>query len=248
MKRQGARRAAVLAQHRRAILGIAPQISPARSPPARGAYGTAIASLERAVRLEDGLVYTEPSEFMFPTRLALGAILLAGRPARRGRDGLLGGPAAQPRVGLGALRPAPGARGAEEDRPGGARQGAPRQGLGARRREADGVALRPARRGQARGREAGERHSELIRQDRTRRRPPGSSVLRFGYPWAVRGAPLVADPGRIHVRSPFTAVPRGGTRDARRPVRARRGSADLGATRASNTPERVHGRRRRLPW
>jgi tetratricopeptide (TPR) repeat protein len=43
-------------------------------------YPTAIAHLERAVRLEDSLVYTEPSEFHFPPRLALGAVLLeAGR-------------------------------------------------------------------------------------------------------------------------------------------------------------------------
>ena len=41
----------------------------------------AIAYLEKAVRLEDALVYTEPSEFHLPPRLALGAILLeAGQP------------------------------------------------------------------------------------------------------------------------------------------------------------------------
>jgi tetratricopeptide (TPR) repeat protein len=64
-----------------AVLGIAPHHLAGEIAAARGAYGTAIASVERAVRLEDALVYTEPSEFMFPTRLALGAILLqAGRP------------------------------------------------------------------------------------------------------------------------------------------------------------------------
>jgi tetratricopeptide (TPR) repeat protein len=64
----------------RAILGIAPHHLAGEIAAARGAYGTAIASLERAVRLDDALVYTEPSEFMFPPRLALGAILLqAGR-------------------------------------------------------------------------------------------------------------------------------------------------------------------------
>jgi len=36
----------------------------------------AITHLERAVRLEDSLVYTEPSEFHFPPRHALGAVLL----------------------------------------------------------------------------------------------------------------------------------------------------------------------------
>ena len=65
----------------RAILGIAPHVLAGEIAAARGAYGTAIARLERAVRLEDALVYTEPSEFMFPPRLALGAVLLqAGRP------------------------------------------------------------------------------------------------------------------------------------------------------------------------
>ena len=49
---------------------------------ARKQYDAAIAQLERAIRLEDGLVYTEPSEWHYPVRHALGAILLdAGRPA-----------------------------------------------------------------------------------------------------------------------------------------------------------------------
>ena len=48
---------------------------------ARGDFDRAIAHLERSVRLEDSLVYTEPSEFHFPPRHALGAVLLeAGRP------------------------------------------------------------------------------------------------------------------------------------------------------------------------
>jgi tetratricopeptide (TPR) repeat protein len=65
----------------RAILGIAPHHLAGELAAARGSHATAISALERAVRLEDALVYTEPSEFMFPTRLALGAILLqAGRP------------------------------------------------------------------------------------------------------------------------------------------------------------------------
>ncbi|MFI5076285.1 MAG: hypothetical protein ACHQRO_03035, partial [Vicinamibacteria bacterium] len=65
----------------RAILGIAPHVLAGEIAAARGAYGAAISALERAVRLEDALVYTEPSEFMFPSRLSLGAILLqAGRP------------------------------------------------------------------------------------------------------------------------------------------------------------------------
>ena len=65
----------------RAILSIAPHVLAGEIAAARGQFTTAISSLERAVRLEDALVYTEPTEFMLPTRLVLGAILLqAGRP------------------------------------------------------------------------------------------------------------------------------------------------------------------------
>ncbi|HEY1308897.1 MAG TPA: hypothetical protein VGF24_35390 [Vicinamibacterales bacterium] len=66
----------------RAILAPAPEVLSAEIAAARGNYEVAIAHLDRAVRLEDSLVYTEPSEFHFPPRLALGAILLrAGRAA-----------------------------------------------------------------------------------------------------------------------------------------------------------------------
>jgi tetratricopeptide (TPR) repeat protein len=48
---------------------------------ARGSFDLAVSHLDKAVRLEDSLVYTEPSEFHYPPRHALGAILLeAGRP------------------------------------------------------------------------------------------------------------------------------------------------------------------------
>jgi len=47
---------------------------------ARGNFDLAVAHLDRAVRLDDSLVYTEPAEFHYPPRHALGAILLeAGR-------------------------------------------------------------------------------------------------------------------------------------------------------------------------
>ena len=66
----------------RAIVAPAPEMLAAEIAAARGRFDEAIARLDRAVRLEDSLVYTEPSEFHFPPRLALGAILLkAGRPA-----------------------------------------------------------------------------------------------------------------------------------------------------------------------
>lgn len=65
-----------------AVLAVAPAILAGEIAAARKQYDVAIAHLARAVRLEDGLVYTEPSETMFPPRHALGAVLLdAGRPA-----------------------------------------------------------------------------------------------------------------------------------------------------------------------
>ncbi|HET9818683.1 MAG TPA: hypothetical protein VFP92_05910 [Rhodanobacteraceae bacterium] len=63
------------------ILAIAPAVLGGELAAARGDYETAIASLAQAVRLEDGLTYTEPAEWHYPPRLALGAVLLdAGRP------------------------------------------------------------------------------------------------------------------------------------------------------------------------
>jgi tetratricopeptide (TPR) repeat protein len=64
----------------RAILSIGPAMLAGEIAAARGQFDAAIAHLERAVRLEDSLVYTEPAEWHSPPRLALGAILLeAGR-------------------------------------------------------------------------------------------------------------------------------------------------------------------------
>ena len=63
-----------------AILAPAPEVLAGEIAAARGDFDKAIAHLDRAVRLEDSLVYTEPFEFHFPPRLALGAVLLsAGR-------------------------------------------------------------------------------------------------------------------------------------------------------------------------
>ncbi len=63
-----------------AIFAIAPEGLAGEIAAAKKDYDTAIAHLERAVRLEDGLVYTEPSEWHYPPRHALGAVLLdAGR-------------------------------------------------------------------------------------------------------------------------------------------------------------------------
>ncbi len=66
----------------RAVLTIGQEVLAGEIAAAKKNYDPAIAHLERAVRLEDALVYTEPAEFHYPPRLALGAILLeAGRPA-----------------------------------------------------------------------------------------------------------------------------------------------------------------------
>jgi tetratricopeptide (TPR) repeat protein len=64
----------------RAILTIGQEVLAGEIDGAKKNFDSAIAHLERAVRLEDALVYTEPSEFHFPPRQALGAVLLdAGR-------------------------------------------------------------------------------------------------------------------------------------------------------------------------
>jgi len=64
------------------VLSIAREVLAGEIGAAKKSYDPAIAHLERAVRLEDALVYTEPAEFHFPPRQALGAVLLeANRPA-----------------------------------------------------------------------------------------------------------------------------------------------------------------------
>lgn len=66
----------------RTVLAIGPKVLAGEIAAAQGKFDEAIAHLDRAVRLEDGLVYTEPMEWHFPPRLALGAILLeAGHAA-----------------------------------------------------------------------------------------------------------------------------------------------------------------------
>ncbi len=66
----------------RAVLSIAPEVLAGEIAAAKRNYDHAIAHLERAVRLEDALVYTEPAEWHYPPRQALAAILMdAGRPA-----------------------------------------------------------------------------------------------------------------------------------------------------------------------
>ncbi|HUG54825.1 MAG TPA: hypothetical protein VMR21_14545, partial [Vicinamibacteria bacterium] len=64
-----------------AIFAPAPEILAGELAASRKDYDKAIPHFARAVRLEDTLVYTEPEEWHYPSRQALGAVLLeAGRP------------------------------------------------------------------------------------------------------------------------------------------------------------------------
>ncbi len=66
----------------RQVLSIAREVLAGEITAAKKDYDRSVAHLERAVRLEDALVYTEPAEFHYPPRHALGAVLLeANRPA-----------------------------------------------------------------------------------------------------------------------------------------------------------------------
>jgi tetratricopeptide (TPR) repeat protein len=63
------------------IFAIAPEVLAGDLAARRKDWDTAIAHLERAVRLEDALVYTEPAEWHYPVRQILADVLLqAGRP------------------------------------------------------------------------------------------------------------------------------------------------------------------------
>jgi tetratricopeptide (TPR) repeat protein len=63
------------------IFAVAPEVLAGEIAARHKDYDQAIAHLDRAVRLEASLVYTEPSEWHYPPRLVLGAVLLeAGRP------------------------------------------------------------------------------------------------------------------------------------------------------------------------
>jgi tetratricopeptide (TPR) repeat protein len=64
------------------VLAIAEEALAGEINASRGRYDRAIRQLRRAVRLEDALQYQEPSDWHFPARHSLGAVLLeAGRPA-----------------------------------------------------------------------------------------------------------------------------------------------------------------------
>jgi tetratricopeptide (TPR) repeat protein len=63
------------------IFAIAPEVLGGELAARRKDYERAVAHLERAVRLEDALTYTEPAEWHYPARQMLADVLLqAGRP------------------------------------------------------------------------------------------------------------------------------------------------------------------------
>jgi tetratricopeptide (TPR) repeat protein len=63
------------------ILRIAPEVLAGEMAARRGDFDRAVLHLDRAVRYEDALIYTEPSDWHMPVRHSLGAVLLqAGRP------------------------------------------------------------------------------------------------------------------------------------------------------------------------
>jgi tetratricopeptide (TPR) repeat protein len=64
------------------IFAIAPEVLGGEIEATKKNYDKAIAHLERAVRMEDGLIYTEPSEWHFPPRHSLAAVLLEAGRAR----------------------------------------------------------------------------------------------------------------------------------------------------------------------
>jgi tetratricopeptide (TPR) repeat protein len=64
----------------RAVLSAGREVLAGEIAAARRNFDEAITHFEKAVRLEDALIYTEPAEWHYPPRLALGAVLLeAGR-------------------------------------------------------------------------------------------------------------------------------------------------------------------------
>jgi hypothetical protein len=64
-----------------AIPGVAPEVVAGELAARRGDCTNVLAHLEKAVRLEEALVYTEPADWPIPVRRVLGAVLLdAARP------------------------------------------------------------------------------------------------------------------------------------------------------------------------
>jgi tetratricopeptide (TPR) repeat protein len=65
-----------------AILAVAPEMLAGDLAARRKDFERAVAHLDRGVRLEDGLAYTEPTEYPYPVRQLLGSVLLEAGRAR----------------------------------------------------------------------------------------------------------------------------------------------------------------------
>lgn len=65
-----------------AILAVAPEMLAGDLAARRKDFDRAIAHLDRGVRLEDALAYTEPTEYPYPVRQLLGSVLLQAGRAR----------------------------------------------------------------------------------------------------------------------------------------------------------------------
>ena len=66
----------------RQILGLAIDVLEAKIARSAGRYTDAAASLVRAVRIQDGLIYIEPPDWYYPVRESLGAALLKAGDAK----------------------------------------------------------------------------------------------------------------------------------------------------------------------
>ena len=60
---------------------MSPNVAAGEIEAKRGNYDAAVGRLDRAVRLEESLLYSEPPDWYYPVRHTLGAVLLeAGKP------------------------------------------------------------------------------------------------------------------------------------------------------------------------
>ena len=61
------------------VLRIAPEVLAGEIAAVQGKFKSAISHLERAVRLEDALAYTEPAEWHYPPRFSIGCYFVGSR-------------------------------------------------------------------------------------------------------------------------------------------------------------------------
>ena len=108
---------------------------------AQGKFDSAIAHLDRAVRYEDAMIYTEPDDWHQPVRHNLGAVLLQAGRAGGSRERLLGRPEEASEERLGAVRACAGDARAGQERRGEAHRRRLQEGVGGCGRAADRLAV-----------------------------------------------------------------------------------------------------------